>query len=350
MKRLRNGFTLIELLVVLAIIGVLMSLLLPAVQKVRDSASRASCQNNLKQLALSLHNYEDSNPTWPPGMVCSGSNVSDAEATGFTFLLPFLEQDNTYRLYSFQDPWYATSNYQAVGIQVPLFLCPKNRDQGVLDLAPFAAQWNTPLPPFAGGSDYLLCKGANGSMTRDWGLTPVVLRGVFGIRNSWEDNSGVRLSDITDGTSTTIALGDGAAGTPAYLVADLSNPSLPATDLTGQTIILQQSWSAAGVGDTSHPWYGSVFGVTAQYGLTPDPRYEPMNRKPATPTVWGGDTTGINASGQDYVGGFRSMHPGGANFAFCDGSVHFLNQTINAATYQALSTYAGGEVIWDVDF
>jgi prepilin-type N-terminal cleavage/methylation domain-containing protein/prepilin-type processing-associated H-X9-DG protein len=350
MRPRRPGFTLIELLVVVAIIGVLLSLLLPAVQKVREAASRVQCQNNLKQLGLALHNYHDTRQTLPPGLVSSGTNVSDAEATGFTFLLPFLEQDNTYRLYHFEDPWFAATNYQAVGIPVKVFFCPSNRDQGLLDLKPFEAQWGVGLPPVAAGCDYVFSKGANGAVNRDCTLTPSEVRGVFSIHSSWDDKSGLRLTDIQDGTSNTFALGDGAAGTPIYLVRDLNTPDQPVRDLSGQTVVLEQSWSAAGVGDTSHPYYGSVLGVTAQYGLPPDPRDEPMNRRPATPTLYGGDPLGDNSSGKDYVGGFRSLHPGGCNFVFCDGSVHFVAQTVQPAVYRALSTYAGGEVIPPGDF
>jgi prepilin-type processing-associated H-X9-DG protein len=215
-----------------------------------------------------------------------------------------------------------------------------------MDLTPIGAEWGFKLPPVAASVDYAFCKGANASLTRNAQRIPLEVRGVFQVATPETARGNLRLTDITDGTSNTIALGDATGGNSFYLVRDMNNPNQPSIDgNSGQPAIVEQSWSAAGCADPTHPWYGSVFAVTAQYGLAPDPRDEPMNNRLVAPTVFGDDPRGDNRSGRDWVSGFRSMHSGGCNFVFCDGSVRFIQQSIPADVYRALSTYAGGEVI-----
>jgi prepilin-type N-terminal cleavage/methylation domain-containing protein/prepilin-type processing-associated H-X9-DG protein len=347
MPRSRRGFTLLELLVVIAIIGVLLGLLLPAVQKVRESANRLRCLNNLKQVGLALLHYEAVNACFPPGTVSSSGNVSDAQATGYTYLLPYFEQDNLYRLYHQDEAWNALDNYDAVAVEVKLFYCPSNRDHGSIDLGPNQEMWNMPLPPFVASTDYAFCKGATGALNRDPRRTPQEVRGAFDVRPTADLSlrpGGIRLAEITDGTSNTLALGDAAGNNRAFPVRDLNHPDQPVIDLlTGQTALLEQAWAVGSVAQANEPWYGSVFAVTAQYGMPPDPRDEPMNRKLGSPTVYFSDSDADNHNGRNWVSGFRSLHPGGCNFLFCDGSVHFLNQAIRPEVYRALSTIAGGE-------
>lgn len=343
----RRGFTLVELLVVIGILVLLMALLVPAVQKVRAASDRLSCASNLKQLGIALHHFHLDYHHFPPGLVSDSDDLADGESTGFTQLLPYFEQDKIYRLYHFDVPWYHPSNYAAVGMTMKILYCPSNRTDGVIDLGPIAAQWQVALPPIAGGVDYAFCKGANAALIKSSTRIQREVRGVFDV------NSRVSIADIYDGTSQTFLMGDAAAGRSVYRVRDLQNPNQPVMDLTtAGPVYAEQSWSAGCVTNSAFPYYCSVFGVTAQRGLPPDPRDEPMNRPffLVTPTIDGGDTTGDNSSGKDWVSGFRSLHPLGCNFLFGDGGVRFLRQDIDPAIYRALSTFAGGEVIADDDF
>ena len=355
----RRAFTLVEVLVVVAIIAVLIGLLVPAVQKVREAAAGISCSNNLKQLGLALHGYANEYGYLPAGMV-SETDIRDSFQTAFTYLLPYIEQDNTFKMMQLDQQWYAKVNYAAVAQQVPIFFCPSNRDRGQMDLTLIAQQWGgAPMPPFVACCDYILCKGANGGLGAYPERVPDQVRGLFNIcQASWiVDPSGqldylptpqfrVRLTDIQDGLSSTIAIGEGAGGNPSYTIEDLNNPGQAVLEpFVNGPAIMDQAWAAASVADPAHPWYASIFGVTAQYGMPPNVMDEPMNRRPGSPTMTGFDTSGYNKTGKDRVSGFRSMHQGGCYFLFADGSVHWLNQAIDPSAYRGLSTYNGGEVV-----
>jgi len=361
----RTAFTLLELLVVIGIMSVLVGLLVPAVQKVRETANRLSCQNNLKQFGIALHHFHDTEGYLPPGII-AGATVADSYHTGFTYLLPYIEEDTIHRLYHYDRTWYDSANYAAVGQQASIFHCPSNRYRGLIDLSPYIQQWGCAMPPFVGASDYALCKGANASLDGDPNMIPPTARGLFGLVHGdtpplvngqvlpgWKPRPqfGIRLIDIWDGLSSTIAIGDAAGGNGYYLVGDINNPSQPVTEpFINGPAIMDQAWAVASLGDASHPWYAGILAVTAQYGLAPNPVDEPMNRRPGTPSVVGNDGSGYNAHGLDRVSGFRSMHPGGCNFVFADGSVHFVRVSISPSVYRALSTYAGNETMSENDY
>jgi prepilin-type N-terminal cleavage/methylation domain-containing protein/prepilin-type processing-associated H-X9-DG protein len=346
----RSGFTLIEMLVVIAIISVLFGLLLPAVQKVRAAASRVQCANNLKQMGLALHGYHDARGGFPPGFVSSTTTPEDGEHSAFSLMLPFIEGDVIYSRFDFTRPWYDPVNFLAASQVVPVYFCPSNRHVGVIQLGAISAAFNDVLPAYVGSCDYALSRGSNASWYRDIERAPFSTRGVFYIRPTI-NHHGPRLLDITDGTSNTFAIGEATGGNIRFLARDPNNPTQPSIDVTtGQPAIIDQSWSAASVADPPRPWYGSVFAVTAQYGLGPNPRDEPMNPRLVAPSYWGNDTVGDNANGLDQISGFRSLHQGGCNFLFCDGSVRFVLESIRPDIYRALSTYGGAEILSGADY
>lgn len=189
----RRAFTLIELLVVIAIIGVLLALLLPAVQKVREAANRMKCANNLKQVGLALHGYHDAKRLFPSGVVAKSSDLENGWQSGLVFLLPFLEQQPLYQQYNLALPWKDPANLAVAQVRVPVFLCPSSSNE-VPDDGGF------PCAP----TDYAFSKGATAYLSTDGKLRPG--SGLFDM------NSKRRIADVLDGTSQTFAMGEAVGG------------------------------------------------------------------------------------------------------------------------------------------
>jgi prepilin-type processing-associated H-X9-DG protein/prepilin-type N-terminal cleavage/methylation domain-containing protein len=341
----RTGMSLIELLVVIAIIGVLIALLLPAVQMVREAANRASCRNNLEQMGRALHNYHDTWGSFPVGMSVKGtSNLEMGGFCGFVSLLPFLEQDNLFNSWDLNANWYDPPDAALVSTEVKVFYCPSNRSRGVLDMSFLVAFAGRPLPNLA-ASDYLLCKGANAALCEKTQVPPAG-RGVFDV------NTHTRLTDITDGTSTTFAIGEGAGNNPRFGIRHYWADTTPAQNLfPGQSPFIDQSWSSGPTATQAlHSiglLQGACLGVTALRGGYSPPFDEPMNNPLALPAIDcnnGCTNSGTQPGAYDTISGFRSAHSGGCNFLFCDGSVRFVTDAVSAATYRALSTMAGSDI------
>jgi prepilin-type N-terminal cleavage/methylation domain-containing protein/prepilin-type processing-associated H-X9-DG protein len=409
-RRRRAGFTLIELLVVIAIIAVLVGLLLPAVQKVREAANRMSCSNNLKQICLACHNYEGVYGKWPAGIVTfntaspdpdviGGADPNDIESgcnSGFALLLPYLEQQNVAQIYNPAVCWYNSippnQNAQATTSILKVFLCPSNRARDIVDLSLISAGLQqggvivSPLPNPA-SCDYLLCKGTNAALSAQPASIPPNARGMF------ECNAYTRVADVIDGMSNTFAIGEGAGNTPLYVArlqyTDVtpayfpSDPTQPGS--TPQQ--LDQAWGAGScenallVQATMGFLHGTVLGVTAEAGgwsvAQGGPMYEPLNGVPDLPTTaqqqydpffsshklimsaidWNStegagtnvDNNPSSVSQVDSLSGFHSVHIAGGNFAYADGSVHFIRTGLDPAIYMGLSTRNGGEIIQNID-
>jgi prepilin-type N-terminal cleavage/methylation domain-containing protein len=345
---MRRAFTLVELLVVIAIIALLIGLLLPAVQKVREAANRTACRNNLKQIGLALHNYHDVNDGFPAGYTITGSdNLELGGFGGFVYLLPYLEQEALWRQWDLNAKWYDPPNANLVGTQLKVFFCPSNRTRGVIDFSFLVPIAGRPLPNPA-ACDYLLCKGANAALCEMCQVPPAG-RGAFDV------NTHTRITDITDGTSNTFAAGEGAGGNRRYMYRKYYPDTQPAQPWPGQSPYIDQSWSQGPAATSAlHSlglMGGGTIGITAVRGGQPDPWDEPMNRPlqlPAFDCNNGCQNVGTAPDTYDTTAGFRSVHHAGCFFLFCDGSVRWVEQGIPDPVYRALSTIAGGEVVMEL--
>jgi prepilin-type N-terminal cleavage/methylation domain-containing protein len=349
--RPRPAFTLIELLVVIAIIAVLIALLLPAVQSAREAARRAACINNLKQIGLAMMNFESARqvlpPTWaistallkppyqpvdltnlalvgpdnyePPcplqvGEVCN--NMIDVQ-TWVTICLPYFEQGSVYNAYNIAQPFSAPVNTTMVGTQLNLMICPSSPTgyrtaayTDPLSKAFYGANWSVNLA----AGDYAVDDGI-GSSWLDANNVPhqagVDTRGLL------HGNVAPRIASITDGTSNTIMVSEDAGRPQFWLNGRLIPDGTPTATLgigEGGTTIYTNEGSGWGWADYNSEFY----------------------------TDGDGSRQHTNWSSNNEVYAF---HPGGANHVFADGSVHFIKQSTAPATFVALISPAGGEVI-----
>jgi len=282
-RRRRPGFTLVELLVVIAIIGILVSLLLPAVQAARESARRMSCTNNLRQIGIATQNYHDTYGFLPPAS--TATNL--AGSSGFAAILPFVEQSNTYSLYDFSRGNGDPVNRAAVSQRIPTYLCPS---------VVFARQVPNPncdANNRAPGS-YAFSTGS----LDPWGAN----NGAIATAATPQTN----FASILDGTSNTLLAGESHWNFQDYLF-------------------------------TSGPCAGQVRGGFT-YWSSPYPLATAFTtRGPFNPKRMAGDSTRLS--------NFRSNHPGGVNLVNVDGSVRFWAETVNHLVLDAAATRDAGEAI-----
>lgn len=300
----RRGFTLIELLVVIAIIAILIGLLLPAVQKVRASAARSKCQNNLKQIALATHNYHDANQKFPYASLDRQPNeTTSTYVTGFVLIMPYLEQDAIAKRWDPKQPRNSTVDSDGDGytnatlqkMLVPTYTCPA---------------MTPPSGPLGGSENRAYCSYLFNAGTPDC------------VMFAYWSFYGLSAPPVYDGT---VIPTHSPATTPNS--PNLYPPTMVAiTDGTSNTFLVGETdFKPRGVSSTEMGGIWSFGYIGYSFGST----YWPFNRHNNTRTVYGA---------------FRSEHEGGAHFAFTDGSVRFVRESISNTNYQALSTRAGGEI------
>lgn len=331
----RRGFTLVELLVVIAIIGILVGLLLPAVQNAREAARRMSCQNNIKQLALSVHNFESARKFFPSGYTQDRIPAPSGAFQGhsvFYFILPFIEQNNLYISMDAKVPLNNrafTKTAGLAGTAVPTFLCPSD----ALPTEPIGFPENAPPTQWYGGTSYR----ANGG-SRPIFATSSTNDGVFMATGSAARSASgaptgmqVRFADITDGSSNTVMFGEGAH-------KDLNFDSFTAAGWNSGSGI--RSWSR---------WYPAS--GDAGLGNIMAGAFAPMNY--VTPWAHGKPGAPTSQSAwflfQDMrLSAFGSLHSGnGANMAMCDGSVRFMNGSMDQSLLALYCQRADGNVNTD---
>ena len=301
-SRPRGGFTLVELLGVIAIIGILIALLLPAVQAAREAARRSQCCNNLVQIGLALHNYESAYEVFPPGTIEPKGPIRSVpqgyHMNWIVQILPFIEEQNTFRAIDFSKGVYDAKNVPVRDLQKSNFRCPSDSGWSGGDTV--------------GHSNYAGCHHDVEAPI------DVNNHGVFFL------NSRVRPRDVSDGLSHTIFVGD-KVGELSDIVDD---PAAAGGDLgwiSGTRATLRNT----GLDPNLNLRGAMGTGMSDKAPAAP----APPPAKPADPAL--------------VVGGFSSSHPGGANFLLGDGSVRFFSQTIQRTVYEQYGHRADGKLISD---
>jgi prepilin-type N-terminal cleavage/methylation domain-containing protein/prepilin-type processing-associated H-X9-DG protein len=327
-----HGFTLVELLVVIAIIGILVALLLPAIQAAREAARRSSCQNNLKQLGIALLLHHDAHRAFPAGARMKlGPMGPEVLANANIAILPFLEEQAVARQWKY-DLQYWEQSVSTLETPVEVFICPSNGSQAVVDPL-FDSLGVSPGTALA-TTDYAYSRG----VTNAWCVSneyPLTETGVFHIVAEGYARP-TTIQQITDGTSHTIAMGE-AAGGEHWPVCRQHGCLEPEGRLHADS-----PWMVGNLSNDALADAGFVY--TGIYACT----MEPMNKRPVTGVIVEEsaifDCRSSADGGPHSTANFRGDHPGALNFLFCDGGVRALNETVDMQLYRALSTIAGQEL------
>lgn len=302
-QRTRSGFTLIELLVVIAIIAILIGLLLPAVQKVREAAARASCANNLKQMGIACQSFHDGLGYLPP------SRPADLHITWAVYILPYMEQQNGYNQFNMAARYYAQTA-TAVSLQVKSYYCPARRQPGGMSISGDSGGGSGHTPGALG--DYA---SSSGSQVRYTGMSP-----------DWQDSIHANGAIITARSTTASNLITSSIGSvPLALITDGTSN----TSLIGEKHVLKTQF---GVG-------GSSAGDGCLYNGDHEWNWSRM----AGPTA--GICKGPTDNSTNYTVRFGSYHPGICQFVFCDGSVRIVQNNTDTAILANMTSRNDGNVL-----